>query len=257
MKVGTCLANASGRIHERGKMTPSAWKIAPALTGLTLCLAACSADLGGLEPEPGAPPEDLSTFSSTRFPPGTEVQVCKFKSGLPLRRDPSPYGAIIRYMPEGTRGTVMERLYSWHRLDVAGTIGWAYGTALCLVKQSPPHPKPQGTFLRFAAPADGSSVDNGFWLIESNTAAPPPYAPYAGQSRPGSCVIDPEGNIVASTGYRPGVVFVDIDLDRGSYGTGIVGADSGQDLRRGFQDWLRPEYYADEYKSFASSGKSR
>ncbi len=145
-------------------MTPSAWKIAPALTGLTLCLAACSADLGGLEPEPGAPPEDLSTFSSTRFPPGTEVQVCKFKSGLPLRRDPSPYGAIIRYMPEGTRGTVMERLYSWHRLDVAGTIGWAYGTALCLVKQSPPHPKPQGTFLRFAAPADGSSVDNGFWL---------------------------------------------------------------------------------------------
>lgn len=93
-------------------------------------------------------------------------------------------------------------------------------------------------------------MDNGFWLVESNTAAPPPYAPYAGQSRPGSCVIDPEGNVVASTGYRPGVVFVDIDLERRSYGTGIIGAGNEQDLRRGFQDWLRPDYYASEYGSF-------
>ena len=89
-------------------------------------------------------------------------------------------------------------------------------------------------------------MDNGFWLIESNVAADPPYAPYAGNAAPGSCVFDPEGNVVASTGYRPGMVLVDIDLDRKSYGARIFGADGKlEDLRSRFQGWLRPEYYAD------------
>ena len=47
---------------------------------------------------------------------------------------------------------------------MAGRIGWAYGTALCLVKQNPGEPKPQGTFLRFVSPRDGQTVKNGFWL---------------------------------------------------------------------------------------------
>lgn len=94
-------------------------------------------------------------------------------------------------------------------------------------------------------------MDNGFWLIESNLASAPPYAPYAGKSNPGSCIYDPEGNIIASTGYRPGTVFVEIDLDRGSYGKGIFGAEPQEDLRAGFQDWLRPDYYAEAYSNIS------
>jgi len=93
-------------------------------------------------------------------------------------------------------------------------------------------------------------MDNGFWLVESGTASEPPYAPYAGKAAPGSCVYDPEGNVVASTGYRPGVVFADLDFERGSYGANILGAGDQQDLRQGFQEWLRADYYADEYGSF-------
>ena len=95
-------------------------------------------------------------------------------------------------------------------------------------------------------------MDNGFWLIESNTAADAPYAPYAGQSRPGSCVFDPEGNLVAGTGYRPGVVFVDIDIGRGCHGTNTFGSSDMQDLRLGLQDWLRPDHYAAQYGAFGS-----
>ena len=94
-------------------------------------------------------------------------------------------------------------------------------------------------------------MDNGFWLIESNLASAPPYAPYGGKHNPGSCVYDPEGNVVASTGYRPGVVFVEMDLDRRSYGKNIFGTDPREDIRTGFQDWLRPEYYAQAYDNLS------
>ena len=129
-----------------------------------LTFSACTAQIGGGEPEPGAPPEDLSTYSIHHFPEGTTVKVCNFPGSLPLRQEPSPGAAIIRLMPLGTTGVVRGRLYAWHKLDVAGRIGWAYGTALCLVKQGPSEPKPQGTFLRFVSPRDGQTLQNGFWL---------------------------------------------------------------------------------------------
>jgi hypothetical protein len=48
-------------------------------------------------------------------------------------------------------------------------------------------------------------------------ASASPYTPYAGKPHPGSCVYDPGVYVVASTGYRPGSAFVEIDLDRRSY----------------------------------------
>ena len=116
---------------------------------MPLLLAACTAEIGGLEPEPGAPPEMLSTTSVHHHPAGTVVEVCNFNGHLPFRQAPDPSAGIIRYLPNGTRGVVKDKRYTWHKLDVKGTVGWAYGTALCRISgdapttpPKPPHPPP-------------------------------------------------------------------------------------------------------------------
>jgi len=115
------------------------------------------------------------------------------------------------------------------------------------------------------AKASVRCMDNGFWLIESNLACPPPYAPYANRWEPGSCVFDPEGVMTANTGRRPGVCLVDVDLNRRSFGSHIVNLSGKEDhnvcedLRDEFMKCLRSEYYGKFYSAIArkeSSGRT-
>ena len=100
-------------------------------------------------------------------------------------------------------------------------------------------------------------MDNGFWLIECNSASRPPYAPYAGRHAPGSCIYDPEGNIVAGTGYRPGIVYSEIDTERGSYAKNIISDNPIEDMRSGLLKWLRPDYYGKAYQLYDVKAKTR
>lgn len=63
--------------------------------------------------------------------------------------------------------------------------------------------------------------------------------------------------VVADTGRRPGVQIVDMDLTRGSYGSGVLrlGENTQCDnLRQGFQQCLRADYYARAYQKLAHRG---
>lgn len=152
----------------------STLSLAPLASALALLLAlgGCMAEIGEPDPEPGAPPE-YGASSVQRFATGSTVEVCRFPAGLPLRHGPDPSEAVIRQMPEGTRGTVRDRFYSWYELQVASQRGWAYGTALCAVASPSPSPSPApgapAASVRFLSPAAGATVDNGFVIKVATT----------------------------------------------------------------------------------------
>ncbi len=154
---------------------------------LGLLLISCGGQIG---PEVDETAGSYGTFST--LAPGTEVRVCNFKD-LPYRRGPSPWAEIIRFLPEGTRGVVQSRQYSWYNLAIEGKVGWAYGTALCPVQPTPPPRPAPGATVRFTTPADGARVPNGVWFRVSaplGTARVEYWADYkymfASSSNPGS-----------------------------------------------------------------------
>jgi len=136
---------------------------------MLICLYIISCGSGEVGPQLDEAAGGYSTFS---FSPGTEVKVCNF-SDLPFRKTPSPSAQLIRYLPEGTRGVVQGRLYNWYNLAIEGTLGWAYGTALCKVQgeaQPPQPPAPGQPDVRFISPTDGATVKNGVQLKVSAPA---------------------------------------------------------------------------------------
>ena len=59
---------------------------------------------------------------------------------------------------------------------------------------------------------------------------------------------------VAGRTMDENLVRAELDLDRGFYGNFIFGMEVPvDDLRAGFQHWLRPEYYAEKYAAAAKN----
>lgn len=96
------------------------------------------------------------------------------------------------------------------------------------------------------------AIDNSLWIVESNLAGHPPYAPYAGRFYPGNArVVDFNGEIIAQTGRRHGVAICDIDLDERRTTDGVVLINEPDDTRADFESLVRLDLYAKEYEALA------
>jgi len=75
------------------------------------------------------------------LPIGVEVEVCHTSRGVNQRSGPSTAYMVLRVLPEGTRGTTLDRSGNWYRVDASGNLGWVFGEYLC----SAPTPNPRGS----------------------------------------------------------------------------------------------------------------
>ncbi len=92
------------------------------------------------------------------------------------------------------------------------------------------------------------AIDYKCYMVTSNYACEPPYAPYAGRSAPGnSYIVDLYGHIIADTGHRAGLATATIDLDAPHLGVGVIGLREGDydDLKRDMLKLRRPELYSE------------
>jgi predicted amidohydrolase len=96
------------------------------------------------------------------------------------------------------------------------------------------------------------AIDNSLFLVESNMAGHPPYAPYAGRYRPGTArIIDPNGDVLAQTGRREGIAFADVDLDEIRLTSWCVLFREPDHFREDLESMTRLDLYAREYSALA------
>jgi predicted amidohydrolase len=96
------------------------------------------------------------------------------------------------------------------------------------------------------------AIDNSLWIVESNLAGHPPYAPYNGRYHPGNArIVDFNGEIVAQTGRRAGLAIADIDLDERRTTSNVVLIHDPDDTRADLEFLARTDLYAKEYASIA------
>jgi predicted amidohydrolase len=92
------------------------------------------------------------------------------------------------------------------------------------------------------------AMDYSVYMVESNYAIDPPYAPYADRCRPGRArIVDFDGHIIADTGHRPGIAVADIDLDEVRLGKSIVGIHDPDLMRADLEELVRLDFYAAEF----------
>ena len=98
------------------------------------------------------------------------------------------------------------------------------------------------------------AIDNSIYVVESNYAQAPPYAPYAGRFRPGNArIIDYNGDVIASTGRREGLAIAEIDLDAERITSGVIGKHNPDHTRQDMEEQVRLDFYAKEYTELAAA----
>jgi predicted amidohydrolase len=96
------------------------------------------------------------------------------------------------------------------------------------------------------------AIDNSLWIVESNLAGHPPYAPYNGRYHPGNArILDFNGDIIAQTGRRDGLAIADIDLDERRTTANVVLINDPDDTRADLESLARMDLYAEEYAKIA------
>lgn len=95
------------------------------------------------------------------------------------------------------------------------------------------------------------AMDNSVVLVEANLAEAPPYAPYAGRTKPATArIIDHHGDIIAATGRRHGIAIADIDLDEVRLTSQCMLLREPDHIREDLQKLTRLDLYAKEYFAF-------
>jgi len=98
------------------------------------------------------------------------------------------------------------------------------------------------------------AMDYSVYMVESNYAIAPPYAPYAGRCPPGRArIIDHDGRLIADTGHRPGIAVADIDLDQPRLGKHIVGIRDPDVMKEDLARLVRLDLYAREFEELDKS----
>ncbi len=96
------------------------------------------------------------------------------------------------------------------------------------------------------------AIDNSLWIVESNLAGHPPYAPYNGRYHPGNArIVDFNGEIIAQTGRRAGLAIADIDLDERRTTANVVLINDPDDTRADLESLARMDLYDKEYEKIA------
>ncbi len=96
------------------------------------------------------------------------------------------------------------------------------------------------------------AIDNSLWIVESNLAGHPPYAPYNGRYHPGNArIVDFNGDIIAQTGRRGGLAIADIDLDERRTTANVVLINDPDDTRADLESLARMDLYSKEYENIA------
>lgn len=97
------------------------------------------------------------------------------------------------------------------------------------------------------------AIDNSLWIVESNLAGHPPYAPYAGRFYPGNArVIDFNGEILCQTGRRDGVALCTIDPGETRLTKDCLLINDPDRTREDLELLARIDLYAREYERLAS-----
>lgn len=97
------------------------------------------------------------------------------------------------------------------------------------------------------------AIDNSLWIVESNLAGHPPYAPYNGRFYPGNArIVDFNGDVIAETGRRAGLAVCDIDLDERRTTSGVLLINDPDDTRHDIESLARMDLYAKEYAAIAA-----
>ena len=97
------------------------------------------------------------------------------------------------------------------------------------------------------------AVDNSMTIVESNIAAHPPYAPYAGRHLPATArIVDHNGDIIAQTGRRHGIAIADVDLDEVRLTSQCVFIREPDHIREDLSSIARWDLYAKEYALLAN-----
>jgi|SRR5579883_2225571 len=100
------------------------------------------------------------------------------------------------------------------------------------------------------------AIDNALYVVESNCAQKPPYAPYAGRWRPGNAkIVDYNGDILAQTGRKDGLAIADIDLDAPRLTSQVVLKREPDHFREDMESMARLSLYAKEYAALAKKKK--
>jgi predicted amidohydrolase len=100
------------------------------------------------------------------------------------------------------------------------------------------------------------AIDNSLYIVESNLAGHPPYAPYSGRFYPGNArIVDFNGDIVAQTGRRSGLAIADIDLEERRKTSGVVLINEEDDTRRDLESLVRMDLFAKEYSQISKNQK--
>jgi predicted amidohydrolase len=96
------------------------------------------------------------------------------------------------------------------------------------------------------------AIDNSLWIVESNLAGHPPYAPYNGRYHPGNArIVDFNGDIITQTGRRGGFAIADIDLDERRTTANVVLINDPDDTRADLESLARMDLYSKEYGKIA------
>lgn len=96
------------------------------------------------------------------------------------------------------------------------------------------------------------AIDNALWIVESNLANHPPYAPYSGRFRPGTArIMDFNGDVIAWTGRRGGLAVADINLNEERLTSWTVLLREPDCFRDDLQSITRLELFAKEYAAIA------
>ncbi|HWF43275.1 MAG TPA: carbon-nitrogen hydrolase family protein [Candidatus Kapabacteria bacterium] len=97
------------------------------------------------------------------------------------------------------------------------------------------------------------AMDNSLYLVESNLAGHPPYAPYNGRFYPGNArIVDFNGEIIAQTGRRAGLAIADINLDERRVTEDVLLINDRDDTRTDLEAIARMDIYAREYAAIAA-----
>jgi predicted amidohydrolase len=90
------------------------------------------------------------------------------------------------------------------------------------------------------------AIDNVVTMVTASYAPKPPYAPGMVLGR--SCIVGPDGTIIADAGHEPGAAFAEIDLSR-PYLTQGISVSGTANLREALRRERRPELYGDIAKT--------
>jgi predicted amidohydrolase len=106
--------------------------------------------------------------------------------------------------------------------------------------------------------ATARALDNSLFVVESNLANHPPYAPYIGRFRPATArIIDHNGDILAQTGRRHGVARATVDLDEKRLTSQCVLKREPDEIREDLESITRLDLYAREYAKISKLQRRR